>query len=175
MIIECSLGVLEDSRGQGRSPVGGSFDPTCPVPINRVLFSWNSTHNCFKWGLYLLWHPHSRPFPLHVTLCSPHCLWSVGLQVSIAHPVRTLVRNTLTSSSPQTMWATRSPNFSKMSLAKISHRCLMDKPSGCFVSFLLDSFWYEVTLFCTLLLEMLFFLGLWSINLSYSPPTRKEI
>ena len=48
MVFKWFLRVLENSRGSGRSPVGNTFDPTCPVPIDRVLFSWNSTCSYFK-------------------------------------------------------------------------------------------------------------------------------
>ena len=133
MVFKRFLRVLENSRGPGRSPVGNNFDPTCPIPIDRVLFSCSSTCSCFKrvllftvassWKVPSSACPRATRHPLPSSLLLP-----VGLQACLAHPVRTLVRNTFTPLSLSSLGASQFPNVSQKPMGKTNHRLPVDKP-----------------------------------------------
>lgn len=134
MVFKWFLRVLENSRGSGRSPVGNTFDPTCPVPIERVLFH-GIPHAAIlrvllltvasSWKVLSLACPRATCHPLPSSL-----LVSVGLQACLAHPVRTLVRNNLTPPSHSSLGASQFPNVSQAPRGKINHRLPVDKPGS---------------------------------------------
>lgn len=161
MVFKWFLRVLENSMGLGRSPMGNTFDPTCPVPIDRVLFSWNSTCSYFKssaiyCGVFMkspiLGMSQSHMLPsalLTAIICGAaglSCSSCENIGEEQPHSTLTLIIGDITvfKCQPGSHGKNQPP-----------------PPNGqtrFFRLFLLNSFWYEVTLFCTLF-EMLFSLG----------------
>lgn len=90
----------ENSRAQGKSLVGGSFDPTCPLLIELCFYEIPHTIYFKRGFFYLILSSHANPSPSALLIGS-----SLKLQGLFPHPVRTLVRKSLTLFLPQPLWS----------------------------------------------------------------------
>ena len=168
--------VPQSSREQqGPRKKFSAFDPICPFLIEFCFYEISHTIYFKRSFFYLIWAlmqtlllclPHSYTSPSALLTGS-----SLGQQGPFPHPVRTLVRTSLTSFLSQPLWSSWFQNFSKTLPAKINHHLLSDKLWIFLVIFLLDFLVFSKSELKSvqLILEVFFFLGFWSTNLSCSP------